>query len=75
MVTLLNPYGQDKFQQGIQPADYRQNRTVTIRTASPIKTAVDRLLPTDTLKVDAAEKGSTITLVVPAGGVRIVEIK
>lgn len=75
MVTLLNPYGQDKTQQGIQPTDYRENRTVTIRTVKPVKSAVDRLLPTDALKVEAADKGSRVTLIVQAGAVRVIELK
>ena len=32
IVTLFNPAGQNKPQQGITPTDYRENRTVTIRT-------------------------------------------
>jgi hypothetical protein len=71
LVTLLNPAGQDKPQQGITPTDYRQNRPITIISHVPITTARDRLLPDDPLKV---ESGS-VKLEVPAGGVRIVELK
>lgn len=71
MVTLLNPAGAVKPQQGITPTDYRENRKVTIKTRSPIKSAVDRLLPDDPLRVE----GNRVTLEVPAGGVRIVELK
>jgi hypothetical protein len=71
MLTLLNPAGQDKPQQGITPTDYRQNRKVTIRSSVPITSAVDKLLPTDPLKV----ADNTVELTVPAGDVRIIELK
>ncbi len=71
MVTIINPYGQEKPQQGITPTDYRQNRTVTVRSKKPIKSAVDRLLPTEPL----TPQGDTLTVTIPAGGVRIIEIK
>ena len=70
-VTLLNPAGQDKPQQGITPTDYRQNKRVTIKSHLPITSAKDRLLLDDPLKV---EQGS-VTLEVPAGGVRVVELE
>jgi hypothetical protein len=75
MVTLLNPAGQAKPQQGITPTDYRQNRTVTIRTRVPVKAAVDRLLPTDTLKVTPKGDGAEISLTVLAGSVRVIELR
>jgi hypothetical protein len=75
MVTLLNPAGQDKPQQGITPTDFRQNRKIRIRTHVPATSAVDRLLPTDTLTVQPAAGGATIDMEVPAGAVRIVELK
>ena len=71
MVTLLNPAGQQKPQQGITPTDHREARRVTIRSRTPIVSAVDRLAPTDTFTV----AGDTVTLEVPAGGVRIVELR
>lgn len=75
-VTLLNPAGQDKPQQGITPTDYRQNRPVTIRATGPITKARDRLLPTDTLTVEKnAEGKNAVRCEVPAGGVRIIEIQ
>jgi hypothetical protein len=70
VVGLFNPAGQDKPQQGITPTDYRQNRTVTIRTARPVARAADWLFPEDALTV----KDGSLTLTVPAGGVRIVEL-
>jgi hypothetical protein len=71
IVTLLNAAGQAKPQQGITPTDFRQNRPVTIRSRSEVASASDWLFPDEALKVE----GTRIDLVVPAGGVRIVEFK
>ncbi len=71
LVTLINPAGQDKPQQGITPTDYRQNRRIEITSRVPISTARDRLLPDDPLKVEAG----TVKLEVPAGGVRLIELR
>jgi hypothetical protein len=70
-VTLMNPAGQDKPQHGITPTDYRRNQQVVIRSHVPITTAKDRLLPEDVVKVENGE----VKLEVPAGGVRIIELK
>jgi hypothetical protein len=70
-VTLLNPAGQVKPQQGITPTDYRQNRPVRIRARVPVTAARDRLLPDDKLAV----KGGVVSCEVSAGGVRIVELR
>lgn len=76
MVTLLNPAGQDKPQQGITATDYRQNRPVVIRSRMPVSSAVDRLQPTDRLTVLAETTGSfEVHCEVPAGGVRVIELK
>jgi len=71
LVTLLNPYGQDKPQQGITATDYRQNRKVTIKSRVPVTAARDWLMPDDTLSV----KENQVTIEVLAGGVRIIELK
>jgi hypothetical protein len=71
LVTILNPAGQDKPQQGITPTDYSQNKPVQIRCSFPIRSARDRLMPNDAMQIH----GSTIDCEAPAGGVRIVEIK
>jgi hypothetical protein len=71
LVTLLNPAGQVKPQQGITPTDYRQNRSVTIRSQAPLRTARDRLLESEALLVE----GNAVRCEVPAGGVRVVELK
>src|SRR5947209_2426450 len=44
-VTLLNPAGQLKPQQGILPTDTRENRAITSKARVPIKTARDRPSP------------------------------
>jgi hypothetical protein len=71
LVTLLNPAGQEKPQQGITPTDYRENRQVTIRLHVPIQSARDRLLPEDTLAVAQ----DAVSVEVPAGAVRIIELR
>jgi len=71
LVTLLNPAGQDKPPQGITPTDYRQNRTVIIRCHVPVTTARDRLFPTDQLVVAS----QSVTLEVPAGALRMIELR
>lgn len=75
LVTLLNPAGQIKPQQGITPTDYRENRKVSIRCRVPVKTASDRLLPTDTFTVTPGKEGATVDLTVQAGSVRIIELR
>ena len=71
LVTLMNPAGQAKPQHGITPTDYRENRQVTIRSRTPLTSARDRLLTEDKLVVN----GTTLQLEVPAGSVRIIELK
>ena len=71
LVTLLNPAGQAKPQQRITPTDFRENRQVTIRAHVPIKSARDRLLPTDAIQVE----NNRATLTVGAGAVRIIELR
>jgi hypothetical protein len=71
LVTLLNPAGQVKPQHGITPTDYRQNQPATIRLHVPATQARDRLLPDAAL---AVERGA-VKLEVPAGGVRIIELR
>lgn len=70
-VTLMNPAGQTKPQQGILPTDYRENRQVRIRAQTPMKSAQDRLLPDDKLSV----RENTVELEVPAGSVRIIDLR
>jgi hypothetical protein len=70
-VTLLNPAGQRKPQQGITPTDFRENRQVTIHACVPVQSARDRLLPTVPLSV----KQNTVQCEVVAGGLRIIELK
>ena len=71
LVALFNPAGQNKPQQGITPTDYRENRTVTIRTTRPVASASDWLAPEDAISV----KDGELKLTVLAGSVRVVELK
>ncbi len=71
LVTLLNPAGQLKPQQGIHPTDTRENRVVTIKARVPVKSARDRLLPSDRLEVTEG----AVTCEGFAGGVRLIELK
>ncbi len=75
VVTLLNPAGQSKSQQGITPTDGREDRAVVVRTRAPVASASDWLFPDETLAVRSQAPGSEVALVVPAGGVRIVEFQ
>jgi hypothetical protein len=70
-ITLLNPAGQDKPQQGMTPTDYRQNRPVTIRALVPIKAARDLLLADEPLTVEK----NRVRCEVLAGGARIIELE
>jgi hypothetical protein len=71
LVTLLNPAGQDKPQHGITPTDYRENREVVITAWAPVMTATDWLQPDEQLIVESSE----LRCVVPAGGVRVLELR
>jgi len=71
VVTLLNPAGQAKPQQGITPTDYRENRPVTIRSHAPIQSVRDWLRPDEPLAVQA----NSVRCEVPAGGVRIIALE
>ena len=46
---------------------------MSIRTATPVKSAEDWLFPDEKLIPQARGKGSALEVVVPAGSVRIVE--
>jgi len=70
-VTLLNPSGQDKPQQGITPTDFRENKSVEIQTTFPIQSAQDILLPSETLHPNM----QSLKLDVPAGAARIIYLK
>lgn len=71
MITLLNPAGQDKPQHGMTPTDFKAARKVTIRAQVPVKSATDKLNPDETIAV----KDQSLTVTVPAGGLRIIELK
>lgn len=71
VVTLLNPAGQAKPQQGITPTDHRQDRAVSIRCHVPVRSARDWLLPDAALTVSQG----LLRCEVPAGGVRIIALE
>jgi hypothetical protein len=73
LVTIINPAGQNKPQQGIVPTDYRANQEATIVTSVPIKKA-EFLLGDTTPPSIGKEQPSQIRLTIPAGGVRIVSL-
>jgi hypothetical protein len=74
-VTLINPAGQVKPQQGITPTDYRENRNVVVRARVPLKTARDLLLPDATLQVEQKMGMADVKLTVQAGGVRVLDLR
>jgi hypothetical protein len=73
-VTLLNNRGVIKPQHGILPTEHGQEQYVTIRTSVATKSAKEWM--TDAA-VEVMQEGETarMRVVVPAGGVRIVEMK
>lgn len=73
IVTLLNPNGSNKPQHGWVVTDYKQRQPITITTALPIRSAQEWFTG-DTPAVQAANGSNTITVTVPASGVRIVEL-
>lgn len=75
IVTLMNPAGAVRPQQGLFPTDFRENRTVTIRAKVPVSSASDWLAPRDTFKLEKNEKESAVELTVLAGSMRVVELK
>jgi hypothetical protein len=74
LLTLINPAGQAKPQQGITPTDYRQNREIVIKSLFPLHAVSDWLSPEETFSVDGSE-ARRMEITVPAGSVRILEIQ
>jgi len=70
-VTLLNPAGQSKPQQGITPTDFRENRQVVIRSRLPLTRADDLLLLDEPLTVNENQVQCEVT----AGGVRLIRLR
>jgi len=71
VVTLLNPAGQAKPQQGITPTDFHENRVVTLHSHVPIRSARDWLEAGN----PPVLQGNRVHCEVPAGGVRIIELR
>jgi hypothetical protein len=73
LLTLLNPAGQDKPQQGITPTDYRQSRLVKVKARFPVTPVSDWLAPGEVFWT--VEPQNRLQIQVPAGSVRIVELR
>jgi hypothetical protein len=73
-VTLLNNRGVIKPQHGILPTEHDQRQAVRISTSFAVKSAREWMTDS-TIEVNANGTGSRVSLIVPAGGVRIVEIR
>jgi hypothetical protein len=74
LVTLINPAGNLRLQHGVGPTDYSQKRTVVIRVPQGVAGASEWFTETALPVTPDGDRGR-ITLVVPAGGLRIVEIR
>src|SRR5205814_2585410 len=70
-ITLFNNRGVIKPQHGILPTEHGEIQNVTISTTFPIKTATEWIAGSE-VQQNAPTK---ITLTVPAGGVRIIEMR
>ncbi len=73
LLTLLNPAGINKPQHGIVPTDYSQERTVQIRSLQPLQSATE-WFSQESLPITGNTKSET-TISIPAGGVRIIELR
>ncbi len=74
IITLFNPAGIHKPQHGVVPTDYSQKRQVQVRAAQELTKAIEWF--NESPIPIARDRGrSMVQLVVPAGGVRIVEIE
>jgi hypothetical protein len=74
LVALLNPAGNQKLQHGVGPTDYSRERSVTLRTSREVSRATEWF---GGATLDVAKEGgqAVIPIVVPAGDVRIVELR
>ena len=74
LVTLFNPAGANKPQHGVVVTDYAQERHAAIRFSAPMTSAEEWM---ESIPLDISETpGERRVLVrIPAGGVRIVELK
>jgi len=70
LVTILNNRGINKPQHGINPTDHTQAQTVTLRSAFPVKTSNEWMTETP-----QQWQNSTSQITVPAGAVRMVELR
>jgi hypothetical protein len=73
IVTLLNPAGADKPQQGFVVTNFEAIRPATISTRLPVKSAREWFTNADA-NTTAANGSTSVSVTVPAGGVRIIEL-
>lgn len=74
LVALFNPAGNVRLQHGVGVTDYSRQRTVTIHAPAELKTAAEWFTET-ALPVEREEGRSAVKIVVPAGGVRILDLR
>ena len=74
LLTLLNPAGINNPQHGIVPTDYAQERDVTIQSI-PRMTTTNEWFTRESLVITANSNANRVTLTIPAGGQRIVELR
>jgi hypothetical protein len=74
VVTLFNNRGIIKPQHGILPTEHGESQSVTISTSLPIKSGTEWIAASE-VQIKQVDAHSEFKLIVPAGGVRIVEIK
>ena len=74
LVALLNPSGNQRLQHGVGVTDYSQQRTATLHLPPESMTAKEWF--TDAALAVVRDGGqSLVTATIPAGGIRIVEIR
>jgi hypothetical protein len=74
LLALLNPAGVNKPQHGVVPTDYAQKRSVTIHSIQPV-IKVSEWFDDKNVTVSPDGIGAKVRLVVPAGGIRILDIE
>ncbi len=74
LVALFNPAGNRRLQHGVGPTDYAQERRVALRTALEVSGATE-WFSGGTLDVTRGGDRAGVELTIPAGGIRIVELR
>lgn len=74
LVALINPAGNNRMQHGIGVTDYSQQRTVTIRVPPSSKSASEWFTE-EALPIRGEGNERRVEVVIPAGGIRIVDLQ